>query len=469
MSWETQSWAAKQRPGSASAKLVLLGLASCADANHCAHPSIDWLCEFGDLNRKTVIAALQRLEEGMFPLIEDTGARRGRTGQVKVYRLGVNASGRQIGAQVHYVYRLVHMETGQYYIGVRSFIGDPVLDGYSGSGKWPLAMKAAGVQLEKIVLAVKDSREEADVAEALAIRDCIGDPLCMNIEYKDTEKGVPKTELLNGSESGTIGAGNSSAFGRKQSQKRDTEPFREPIPPLSADADKTPAADFDDRDQGKDQAGAGQAAPAKREQPDPGKRQARGTRLPEDWSPPPIADLPPLARKLVEQWPAGAYEAVCETFRLHWHSETRAIGCKRDWTAALGKWLISDHAKIMRDAKAGVSFAHLAPARPAAGTKDAQPRRPVAAKAREDERSAAMHAALRRDMGDQLYQTWIEGSAMIHDAPGVIVIVASEFQRSWIEDRFQQKVQAAARAVMGYGVRWVRFQVEQQQEGQARQ
>ncbi|MCP5385962.1 MAG: hypothetical protein H6916_03990 [Novosphingobium sp.] len=241
------------------------------------------------------------------------------------------------------------------------------------------------------------------------------------------------------------------------------------IPPLSADADKTPAADFDDRDQGKDQAGAGQAAPAKREQPDPGKRQARGTRLPEDWSPPPIADLPPLPRKLVEQWPAGAYEAVCETFRLHWHSETRAIGCKRDWTAALGKWLISDHAKIMRDAKAGVSFAHLALARPAAGAKAAQPRRPVAAKAREDERSAAMHAALRRDMGDQLYQTWIEGTAMIHDAPGVIVIVASEFQRSWIEDRFQQKVQAAARAVMGSGVRWVRFQVEQQQEGQARQ
>lgn len=374
MSWETQSWAAKQRPGSASAKLVLLGLASCADANHCAHPSIDWLCEFGDLNRKTVIAALQRLEEGMFPLIEDTGARRGRTGQVKVYRLAANAAG-------------------------------------------------AGA----------DPKSET----------------------------VPKSEQYQNR--------NSSAFGRKQYQKRDTEPFREPIPPLSADADKTPAADFDDRDQGKDQAGAGQAAPAKREQPDPGKRQARGTRLPEDWSPPPIADLPPLARKLVEQWPAGAYEAVCETFRLHWHSETRAIGCKRDWTAALGKWLISDHAKIMRDAKAGVSFAHLAPARPAAGTKAAQPRRPVSAKAREDERSAAMHAALRRDMGDQLYQTWIEGSAMIHDAPGVIVIVASEFQRSWIEDRFQQKVQAAARAVMGSGVRWVRFQVEQQQEGQARQ
>lgn len=93
MSWETQSWAAKQRPGSASAKLVLLGLASCSDANHCAFPSIQWLCDFSDLNRKTVIAALQRLEDGMFPMIRDTGERRGRTSQVKVYRLAAAEQG----------------------------------------------------------------------------------------------------------------------------------------------------------------------------------------------------------------------------------------------------------------------------------------------------------------------------------------------------------------------------------------
>ncbi|MFT3966834.1 MAG: helix-turn-helix domain-containing protein, partial [Sphingobium sp.] len=88
MSWETQSWAAKQRPGSATAKLVLLGLASCSDANHCAHPSVDWLCDFGDLNRKTVIAAISRLEADR--VIEDTGRRVGRTGQVKVYRLAAD-------------------------------------------------------------------------------------------------------------------------------------------------------------------------------------------------------------------------------------------------------------------------------------------------------------------------------------------------------------------------------------------
>ncbi len=355
MSWETQSWAAKQRPGSASAKLVLLGLASCADANHCAFPSIQWLCDFSDLNRKTVIAALQRLEDGMFPLIEDTGDRRGRTGQVKVYRLAAAAAG-----------------------------------------------------------ASSDPASET----------------------------VPKAEQFQ--------KRNSSGSGLKQSQNRDTEPVSNLLPPLTAKAVKTPALDFDNGSEGAEAAKAGPA----------GKTGTRGTRLPEDWSPPKIADLSPMARKLVQQWPSGAYEAVCETFRCHWHSETRSIGCKRDWDAALAKWLINDHSKIMRDAKAGVSFAHLAPARPAGDAPARQIMRPVASKAKEDERSQAIHAALRRDLGVQLYDQWFANAALIHDAPGVTVIAQSEFVRSWIEDRFQQKIMAAARAVLGSGVRWVRFHVE---------
>lgn len=355
MSWETQAWAGKQRPGSASAKLVLLGLASCADANHCAFPSVQWLCDFSDLNRKTVIAALQRLEEGMFPLIEDTGERRGRTAQVKVYRLAAAANG------------------------------------------------------------------------------ATGDP---------ASESVPKAEQFQ--------KRNSSGSSPKQSQKRDTEPVSNLLPPLTAKAVKTPAPDLNDRSKG-DQAGSVGAA---------GKRLARGTRLPDDWTPPSSDQLPPLPRKLVQQWPSGAYEAVCETFRCHWHSETRSVGCKRDWDAALAKWLISDHAKIMRDAKAGVSFAHLAPASPSAPAAT-KPARPVAAKAKEDQRSEAMHAAIRRELGAAIYDKWFATSALIHDAPGVTVVVASEFQRSWIEDRFQPKIMAAARAVLGSGVRWVRFNVEQ--------
>lgn len=365
MSWETQSWAAKQRPGSASAKLVLLGLASCADANHCAFPSIQWLCDFSDLNRKTVIAALQRLEDGMFPLIEDTGERRGRTLQVKVYRLAAGAEG-----------------------------------------------------------------ASADPAS----------------------ETVPKAEQSQNR--------NSSGSSRKQSQNRDTEPVSNLLPPLTAKAVKTPKGartpDFNDGSKGSEAAPAGRS----------GKRGSRGTRLPEDWAPPPVDQLQPMAGKLVRQWPSGAYEAVCETFRLHWHSETRAIGCKRDWGAALAKWLINDHSKIMRDAKAGVSFAHLAPVK-ASGSSRAAPPRPVAAKANEDERSKAIRAHLRRALGTVIYDQWIEPVAVIWDAPGVVVIASSEFQRSWIEDHFQPKIMAAARAVIGSGARWTRFQVDQVQSGQS--
>lgn len=356
MSWETQSWAAKQRPGSASAKLVLLGLASCADANHCAFPSIQWLCDFSDLNRKTVIAALQRLEDGMFPLIEDTGERRGRTGQVKVYRLSAAANGATV---------------------------DPA------------------------------------------------------------SETVPKAEQFQ--------KRNSSGSGLKQSQKRDTEPFLEPNPPFSSDDEKTPALDLVKGSKGRGSAKAGSV----------GKRAGRGTWLPNDWTPPPVDQLQPMAHNLVQQWPSGAYEAVCETFRCHWHSETRASGCKRDWGAALAKWLISDHSKIMRDAKAGVSFTHLAPPRPSDAAPAPKPVRLVSAKAHEDRRSEAMHAALRQEVGAMVYDRWIANSALIHDAPGVTVVVASEFQRSWIEDHFQPKIMAVARAVLGSGVRWVRFNVEQ--------
>jgi len=95
MSWHAQAWAAEQRTGSASAKLVLLGLASLADANHCAFPSVAWLCGFSDLNRKTVILALARLETEEVGLICDTGRRVGRTKQVKVYQLCVDQAMRE--------------------------------------------------------------------------------------------------------------------------------------------------------------------------------------------------------------------------------------------------------------------------------------------------------------------------------------------------------------------------------------
>ncbi|MDP2129979.1 MAG: DnaA N-terminal domain-containing protein [Erythrobacter sp.] len=192
-----------------------------------------------------------------------------------------------------------------------------------------------------------------------------------------------------------------------------------------------------------------------------------GDVLPEDWQMPPIDRLGPKTAALVRQWPPGAWEAVCETFRLHWQAEGGAKGRKRLASkAALEAWAIRDHAKIMRDAKAGVSFVQLVPVlRGGAGGKGSGgqasgPVEPVAAQAREDDRSQAVRRELRRTLGGVIYDQWFAAVALIGDARGLVVIAPSEFQRAWIEDRFSPKILDAGRAVLGSGVRQVRFQVQ---------
>lgn len=88
MSWQALAWASKCRTNSAAEKLMLLAYAECHnEETGCAYPSIAWLCEFSSLNRKTVIAAVARLETA--GLLGDSGERKGRTKQLKVYTVNV--------------------------------------------------------------------------------------------------------------------------------------------------------------------------------------------------------------------------------------------------------------------------------------------------------------------------------------------------------------------------------------------
>lgn len=86
MSFDALAWAGKCRAGSAGRKLVLLALADRHNTEEAvSRPSIAWIAEWTDLNRKTVIAALQELER--IGLISDSGERAGKTGQIKAYHL----------------------------------------------------------------------------------------------------------------------------------------------------------------------------------------------------------------------------------------------------------------------------------------------------------------------------------------------------------------------------------------------
>lgn len=84
-------WAKTVKTGRSSAKAVLTWLADMCAADLCAYPSIAALAEATELDKKTVQSSIQHLIA--MGLIEDTGERRGRTGQIPVYRLiGVDES-----------------------------------------------------------------------------------------------------------------------------------------------------------------------------------------------------------------------------------------------------------------------------------------------------------------------------------------------------------------------------------------
>ena len=107
MSLDASIWAwkvrQKQKKGGSLKplkKLVLLSLADRADEHHCAYPSMSRLVEDTEMDRKTVLKIIDELiDDG---LIIDTGERKGRTKQVKVYQL-VGVKGREtVPTAVHF-------------------------------------------------------------------------------------------------------------------------------------------------------------------------------------------------------------------------------------------------------------------------------------------------------------------------------------------------------------------------------
>jgi hypothetical protein len=91
MSFAALAIISKMKLGSAAEKLIALAYADRHnEETGCAYPSIAALCEFSSLNRKTVVAAVGRLEAA--GLLSDTGDRRGETKQIKVYRLNIDSA-----------------------------------------------------------------------------------------------------------------------------------------------------------------------------------------------------------------------------------------------------------------------------------------------------------------------------------------------------------------------------------------
>ena len=300
MSFEALAWAGKCKTANAADKLVLFGLADRhnSEANG-AYPSTAWLVEFTSLNRKTVIAALDRLEASGF--ISDSGERRGQTGQVKLYRLHLDARVGDEYREKHYVYRLTDEATGEFYVGVRSCVGDVDADNYSGSGRWPTGAAFRGNKLRKEVIATFDSRVSAETFEAKAIEEAMQEPLCKNIakgsRKRDSFERVP---IL----------AKAPTFSSKGSQKRDTEPVRTGLPSEGKPSSGKRARVSVDR--------------AKHE-------------IPEDWQPLSFGDGTQCGR-IIAGWPPDELEYQLEHFRAHHGKKGDKF---KDWQKAWATWVLN--------------------------------------------------------------------------------------------------------------------------------
>lgn len=85
MSNEAITYALQCVAGTSSKKLIMLVMANMCNGFGEAYPSYAYLEQVTELNRKTIIAAIQQLVAA--GLLRDTGRRMGSTGQVIVYEL----------------------------------------------------------------------------------------------------------------------------------------------------------------------------------------------------------------------------------------------------------------------------------------------------------------------------------------------------------------------------------------------
>ncbi|PZU71045.1 DnaA N-terminal domain-containing protein [Sphingobium sp.] len=175
-----------------------------------------------------------------------------------------------------------------------------------------------------------------------------------------------------------------------------------------------------------------------------GSKRNRGSRIPEDWSPPSIADLPPSAKAKASQWPAGAYEAEAEAFHSFWLGESRAGSRKSDWNRAWYNRINEITGRVLRDARAGVKVT--APKSPA--TAPAGPLR-IHDTSRENAGARKIRDGIRKLLGDQVYDQWIAPSRLDVQGDKLTLVAISAFASNYQRDNFANDIARAMHAVLG--------------------
>lgn len=177
---------------------------------------------------------------------------------------------------------------------------------------------------------------------------------------------------------------------------------------------------------------------------DDGPKRNRGSCIPEDWTPPPIAELPPAAKAKARQWPPGAYEAEAEAFHNFWLGESRAGARKRDWKRAWCNRINEITGRVLRDARAGVKIAA-----PASST----PSQPAAARfhdtSRESDGARKIRDGIRKRLGEQVYDQWIAPSRLDVIGDKLSLVAVSAFASTYQRDNFANDIGRAMHDVLG--------------------
>lgn len=252
--------------------------------------------------------------------------------------------------------------------------------------------------------------------------------------YLLTLESRPKSDTLpKASETGRLSDRKAPNFSDKGPQNRVAEPVSEPLPPSEPDGSDAPS--------GGDEPAA------------PKADRVRGSRIPNGWQPPAAADLPPQARELARQWPAGAYAAEAEAFACYWAGEGGAKARKVDWGKTWANWVVSVTSRVLRAGKAGVKHGTQTAVASGGGTVHV----PLVFKGEEGSQSAEIHAHLRAAVGTYLYQRWIEPAAIVVDSGAVEVRAATAFGASWLRQNHESDFRRGAEAVLKGQFREVRF------------
>jgi hypothetical protein len=189
---------------------------------------------------------------------------------------------------------------------------------------------------------------------------------------------------------------------------------------------------------------------------DEGRKVRRGARLPDDWTPPPIEELPQTVQIVLRQWPPGAYEFVAAQFVAHWHGESRANARKLDWDSAWVKWVTTESAAILRAARNGQKFTAPPAAEKSSDTDEAKAL--IAMHAKEEQEARVLRAALKADLGEQTYQGWLHPTFIKVDGGRLLIVASTLFMRDWLANNLSSRIEAVAERI-GTSLRSVEFEV----------